>query len=162
MEYRNWEVDDAHAAHIGDACGVKAWNIRRLGAAGATNPLETDNYTQAAEKLNNIIMDSDTSFKERLDDNISVLDFNHIRDGSDPTPRHYPVPWQLLLWGNTSGCAAAPHGRSDHDQLCNSTGPGGHGGTQGLLTNGRIISIGGVNTQANQSWSSEVLTVRRG
>ncbi|HIK01961.1 TPA: hypothetical protein H1008_02500, partial [archaeon] len=28
LEYRNWEVDDAHAAHIQAACGVKAWNLR--------------------------------------------------------------------------------------------------------------------------------------
>jgi len=162
LEYRDWEVDDAHAAHIQAACGIKAWNLRGLGAAGPNNPLENDSYTQAAEKLNNIIMDSATSFRERLEDNISVLDFNHIRDGSDPTPGHYPVPWQLLLWGNTSGCAAAPHGRPDHDQLCNSTGAGGHGGTLGAGENGRIFAIAGVNTQANQSWSDEVLTVRRG
>ena len=162
LEYRNWEVDDAHADHIQAACGVKAWNLRGLGAAGPNNPLANDSYTQAAEKLNNIIIEGATSFKERLDNNIDVLDFNHERDGSDPAPGNYPVPWQLLLWGNTSGCAAAPQGRPDHAELCNNTAPDGHGGTQGLLTNGRIYAIGGVKTQATQSWSDEVLTVRRG
>jgi hypothetical protein len=148
LEYRNWNIKDD--GHIANVCEVKAWNIRGLGAAGPNNPLENDSYTQAAEKLNNIIMDGDTSFKERLDDkDLEVLDFSD-------------APRQLLIW--ESSCALND---AHHNNFCNSEEPDGHGsaaprGTQGENANGRIYAIGGTTTTNGQDWSDEVLAVRTG
>ncbi|HIJ99348.1 TPA: hypothetical protein H1011_00805 [archaeon] len=157
LEYNNWDiVDDAHIEY---ACGVKGWNLSGLGGAGPNNPLENDSYTQAAEKLNNIIMDGDTSFKERLDDrDLEVLDFNEACDGSSSDATHRRIPRQLLRW--ESSCALDD---AHHRNFCNSEGADGHlGGTQGENENGRIYAIGETTTTGGQDWSDEVLTVRRG